>query len=95
MLGYDTAFNPGLIIALTFAIVLAAILIAGRRGQRSLRTELDRISARITALELAEKQRLLIEVNSATQIRCRGPETVARANYKNAVVSNPSYPTRH
>jgi hypothetical protein len=97
ILAYDTlvAFNLGLIIALTFTIVLAATLIAGRPGQRRLRRELDQISARITALELAEKQRLMIEVISATQISCPRRETMGNASYKNAIGSNTFYPTRH
>ena len=82
MLTYDSlvALNPEPIIVLTFAIALAAILIVGRRSQRRLRAELDRISARIVALELAENRRLMMQVKSASQISDQGSETAGSAS---------------
>jgi len=82
MFAYDTlvAFDPERIIALTFAIVLAAILIVGRRRQRRLYAKLDQMSARITALEVAENQRLMMRVNSASEISDQGCETVGSAS---------------
>jgi type II secretory pathway pseudopilin PulG len=80
MLMYDAVapLGPELIIVLTltFAIVLAAILIVGIRRRRKtgrLRAELHRMSARITALELAENRHLLMRVKSIPLV----PEHVA------------------
>jgi hypothetical protein len=81
MLMYDAVapLGPELIIVLTltFAIVLAAILIVGIRRRRKtgrLRAELHRMSARITALELAENMRLMIRVKSAPFVAVHVPD---------------------
>jgi hypothetical protein len=71
MLTYDAVMlpSPEIIIALTavtFAILLVAIAGIRRRRRKAarLRMELDRMSARITALELAENRHLLMRVKS-------------------------------
>jgi len=71
MLTFDAVVlpSPEMMIALTaviFAILLVAIVGIRRRRRKAarLRTELDRMSARITALELAENRHLLMRVKS-------------------------------
>jgi hypothetical protein len=68
-----------IVLTLTFAIVLAAILIVGIRRRRKaarLRAELNRISARVTALEVAEDRRLMIRVKSAPFVADHVPDHI-------------------
>lgn len=81
MLTFDAVMLPSpeiiiALIAITFAILLIAIGIRRRRRKAArLRMELDRMSARITALELAENRHLLMRVKSNSLATEHPPET--------------------